>query len=266
MGLTGVPSQPLVAYSQAEYLDTALRSKLYAGSIQTLPSAAPVSVIDDPESWALKPILLEAENGTPTKIWYTRIAYGIGGDIVYEPRKGLFTYELASGQTNTVLDNSLSPWDISGDKNWFAYSVNGTQSNSMCIKNIQTNAEVCFPALPASESRGAGNAFFSPDAQYVAWMEADGSQMGEVPNFKSTVRVGQNNGAIIADLPMDTFANTSGIGQISRAEPVTWLDGQTLLVQVRGQDWNQVALLRYNIVTRESSSLASGEFIGLLYP
>ena len=43
----------------------------------------------------------------PTKIWYTRIAYGIGGDIVYEPRKGLFTLELASGQTNTVLEPDL---------------------------------------------------------------------------------------------------------------------------------------------------------------
>ena len=61
LGLTGVPAQPIVAFSQLEYLDTALRSKLYVGSIQTLPSAAPVDVIDDPESWAIKPIALDRD-------------------------------------------------------------------------------------------------------------------------------------------------------------------------------------------------------------
>jgi hypothetical protein len=266
LGLTGVPGQPIVAFSQLEYLDTTLRSKLYVGSIQTLPSAAPVNVIDDPESWAIKPILLESENGAPTKDWYTRIAYGIGGDIVYEPRKGLFTFELASGQTITVLDNNLSPWDISTDRNWFAYSINDTQSNSMCIKNIQTGADVCYPALPASEPRGAGNAFFSPDGSYVAWMEGDGWQMAVTPDFKTTVRVGQMDGTMVVDLPMKGFEDVAGIGSISRAEPVEWLDDQTVIVQVRGQEWSQTALLRYKVANQEVSYLASGEFLGLVYP
>jgi hypothetical protein len=265
LGLTGAPGQSIVAFSQLEYLDTALRSKLYAGSIQTLPSAAPVDVIEDPESWAIKPILLEAENGTPTQIWYTHIAYGIGGDIVYEPRKGLFTFELASGQTITVLDNNLSPWDISTDRNWFAYSINDTQSNSMCIKNIPAGADMCYPALPASEPRGAGNAFFSPDG-YVAWMEGDGWQMAETPDFKSTVRVGQMDGTVVVDLPMKGFEDVARIGSISRAEPVEWLDDQTMIVQVRGQEWSQIALLRYNIANQGASYLVPGEFLGLVYP
>ena len=266
LGMTGVPSQPIVAFSQLEYLDTTLRSKLYVGSVQTLSSAAPVDVIDDPESWAIKPVLLEAENGTPTKIWYTRIAYGIGGDIVYEPRKGLFTLELASGQTNTILDNSMSPWDISADKNWFAYSVNDTQSNSMCIKNFQTGADMCFPALPAKEPRGAGNAFFSPDAQYVAWMEGDGWQMAVPPDFKDTVRVGKVDGTVVADLPMRNFEDAAGIGSISRAEPVEWLDNQAVIIQVRGQEWGQVVLLRYDVASKGINYLAPGEFLGLVYP
>ena len=266
LGMAGVSGQPIVAFSQIEYLDAALRSKLYAGSIQTLPSAAPVSVIDDPESWTIKPLLLEAENGTPSKIWYTRIAYGIGGDIVFEPRKGLFTLELASRQTNTILDNNLSPWDVSADKSWFAYSANETLDNSMCIKNIHTGADMCYPALPASEPRGAGNAFFSPDTQYVAWMEGDGWQMAETPDFKTTVRLGQIDGTVVADLPMKGFENAAGIGSISRAEPVEWLDNQSVIVQVRGQEWSQAALLRYNVVSQETSYLAPGEFVGLVYP
>ena len=268
LGLTGVPGQPIVAFSRLDYLENMnLRSNIYAGSVQTLPSAAPVSVIDDPESWAIKPVKVEAENGVPSKVWYTRIAYGIGGDIVFEPRKGLFLLDLASGQTSTVLDNTVAPWSISTDKNWLVYSAPEFQIGPMCIKNVQTGAELCYPALPASEPRGAGDAFISPDAQYVAWMEGDGWQMAEVPSFKATIRVGQNNGAIIADLPMDTFEGAAGIGRIGRANPVAWLDNQMLIIQVRSEEqWDKMSLLRYNVISRETSYLGSGEFMGLLYP
>ena len=220
LGLTGVPSEPIVAFSQIEYLDTALRSKIYVGSIQSLPSAAPVSVIDDSESWANKPILLQAKDGIPTKIWYTRIAYGIGGDIVFEPHKGLFVLDIATGQGDTIVNDNVAPWAISPATNWVAYSAAGSQNNSMCMKYLGIGEEVCFPALPASEPRGAGNAFLSPDAQYLAWMEGEGYQMAEVPSFKATVRVGQNDGAIVAALPMNIFESAAGVGSISWAEPL----------------------------------------------
>jgi hypothetical protein len=58
----------------------------------------------------------------------------------------------------------------------------------------------------------------------------------------------------------------AGIGSISRAEPVEWLDDQTVIVQVRGQEWSQTALLRYKVANQEVSYLASGEFLGLVYP
>jgi hypothetical protein len=266
LGLTGVPGQPLVAFSQVEFLEPNLRSKIYAGSVQSLSSAAPVSVIDDPESWAIKPVLVEAENGTPTQVWYTRMAYGIGGDIVFEPRKGLFVLDLATGQETTVLDNDSSPLAISNDRGWVVYATPHLPPNSICTKNLGTGAEVCFLALSAGEPRGAGDAVLSPDAGYVAWMEGDGWQMAEVPSFTATVRVGQNNGEILADLPMSSFEDAAGVGAVSRAEPVAWLDNETVIVQVRGQEWSQVAQLRYNVRSQEISYLAPGEFVGLLYP
>jgi len=267
IGLTGVPGQPIVAFSQIEYLSANLRSKLYVGSIQSLPSAVPVSVIDDPESWAIKPILVDVENGTPTKVWYTRTAYGIGGDIVFEPRKGLFVLDLASGQANTLLDNNTSPWDISIDKEWVAYGSAPFSPNPICMKNLGSGAEVCFPMLPAvNDSRGSGEAVLSPNAQYVAWMEAEGSLMAEVPNFKTTVRIGQRDGTIVADLPMSMFEGAVGLGPLNRAEPVGWLDNQTVIIQVRGQEWEQVALLRYDVLSHGISYLAPGTFMGLVYP
>ena len=65
---------------------------------------------------------------------------------------------------------------------------------------------------------------------------------------------------------MNDFESTAGIGSLSRAEPVDWLDNQTVIVQVRGQEWSQVALLRYNVLSQEISYLAPGEFVGLMYP
>ena len=209
---------------------------------------------------------METDNGTPTKVWYTRIAYGIGGDIVFEPRKGLFVLDMATGQETTLLANDSSPWAISRDREWVVFATPHLTPNSMCVRNLSTGAEVCFPALPASEPRGAGDAVISPDAQYIAWMEGDGWQMAEVPSFKATVRLGQNNGVIVADLSMDRFEGAVGIGPLSRAEPVAWLDNETVVVQVRGQEWSQVAQVRYNVRSQEISYLAPGEFVGLLYP
>jgi hypothetical protein len=266
LGLTGVPAQPVVAFSQVEFLETSLRSKIYVGSIQSLSSAAPVSVIDDPESWAIKPILVEAKNGTPTKVWYTRVAYGIGGDIVFEPRKGLSVLDLATGQVDTLLEDTISPWAISTDRDWAVYSSGLFPPNPICMNTLGTGVEVCFPQLPASDSRGTGEAVLSPDAGYVAWMEGDGWLMAETPNFTSTVRVGQRDGTILADLPMSKFEGAAGVGSVSRAEPVAWLDNQTLLVQVRGQEWSQVALLRYNVLNGEISYQVPGEFLGVVYP
>ena len=231
-----------------------------------MTSAAPVSVIDDPESWAIKPILVEAEGGTPTKVWFTHTAYGIGGDIVFEPRKGLFILDLATGQDITILANDASPWAVSTDRKWIAYTSNLLPPNSMCVENLDLGSEACFPALSADDPRGAGDAVLSPDAQYVAWMEGDGWQMAEVPNFTATVRVGQTDGTVIVDLPTGSFESAAGIGPLSRAEPVAWLDTQTVIVQVRGQEWSQVVLLRYNVLNQEIRSLVSGEFVGLLYP
>lgn len=267
LGLTGLPGQPVVAFTQLEYLDTTLRSKLYAGSAQTLASAAPVSVIDDPESWAIKPVLLEAENGAPKKVWYTRTAWGIGGDIVFEPRQGLYVLDLATGQKDPFLGDDVSPWAISADGNMVAYTSTLTPPNSMCVEYLHTGAGTCFPALPANEARGAGEGIFSPDGAYVAWMEGDGWQMGEESTFTATVRVGQRvEGTVLVDLPMSAFERMAGIGPLSRAEPVEWIDNQNLIVQVRGQEWSQAVLLRYNVINQEISFLAPGEFIGLLYP
>lgn len=53
----------------------------------------------------------------------------------------------------------------------------------MSIRNISTGENISYPLLAAVDQRGAGEASFSPNNQYLAWMEANGWQMAEAPNF-----------------------------------------------------------------------------------
>lgn len=267
LGLTGVPGQPVMAFSQIEYLDMTLRSKIYAGSVQTIPSAAPLLTIDDPESWAIKPILVEAANGIPTRVWYTRIAYGIGGDIVFEPRKSLSYLDVASGQTFQVMENEASPWNLSPDRTWAAYSNTGSgMPGGMALRNLQTGANVAYTSIPAAEPRGAGDARFSPDGQYLAWMEGDGWLMAEVPSFRATVRIGDLTGNVIAEFTDAALGAALPGGKASWVQPAGWLDAQTLIVQTRGMSWDEAAIVKVDMTTRSVSYLAPGVFVGLVYP
>ena len=45
---------------------------------------------------------------------------------------------------------------------------------------------------------------------------------------------------------MNVFESAAGVGTVSRAEPVAWLDYQTVVVQVRGQDTGFIAGLQYH--------------------
>lgn len=264
MGLTGVPAQPLVAFASVEYLEMALRSKIYAGSPQTLPNAAPLLTIDDPEGWAVKPILLETTNSAPSRIWYTRIAYGIGGDIVFEPRKSLRYLDVPSGQASQVLGDDVSPWDISPNHQWVAYS--SEQNSAMALRNLQTGASIAYNPLPAANPRGAGNAFFSPNGQSLAWMEGDGWLMAETPNFHATVRIGDLNGNVIAEFADSALGAALPGGKAAWVEPVGWLDSQTLLVQTRGTNWDEAAIVTVDTASQRISYLAPGVFVGLVYP
>lgn len=267
LGMAGVPGRPVAAFSQIEYLDITLRSKIYAGSVQTLSSAAPILSIDDPESWAIKPVALDAPNDIPTKVWYTRIAYGIGGDIVFEPRKSLSYMDVASGQSYQVLGNEASPWDITPDRNRVAYSINEAGApGGMALRDLQTGASTTFTPIPAAEPRGAGNAFFSPNGQSLVWMEGDGWLMAEVPNYHATIRVGDLNGNVVAEFTDTTLAAAAPAGQANWVQPVGWLDDQTLLIQVRGANWDEGSILKVDLFTKTASYLAPGVFIGLVYP
>lgn len=224
----------------------------------------------DPESWAMKPLALMAENNEPQAIFYTLEPWGIGGDIVFPPRKGLFQLNLEHAENILHLTEEFNPIGLSLDNTVVAYTQVigniGAQSQSrITLYNLISGLMVPVDLAPESD-RGGGYAVFSPDNQYVAWMEGAGWLMGENPTFHSRVRIANLDGLLLADIPDFDFAGAAGDPTATWAVPSGWLDGETLLVEVRGDDWNNPALVAIHFDGTGMTYLTHGKFLNLLFP
>jgi len=135
----------------------------------------------------------------------------------------------------------------------------------MTIINLTSSQQTSFALDPASD-RGAGFAVFSPNNQFAAWLEASGSMVAEPPNFHPRVRIGDvQNGSVVRDLLDATAAQTINSDQIAFMRPAGWLTNETLLVEVRGQDWEDVLLLSYDVMSGGLSIFSTGSFVGFGY-
>ncbi len=267
-GLVGAAGEDIIAYTTTEFLPDSLVSDLYIGTTQTLPTAPSILHDNDAEGWGMVALVVDVEAGQPSGIWFSKRPWGIGGDIVFEPRRTLEYLDLASGYGRQILGAEANPSAISADREWVAYTDDGTVAGvgTMTIRNLNTGESLNYPLQTAVDQRGAGSATFSPSNQYLAWMEGSGWQMAEMPNFHSVIRIGDLAGNIITEFPDTALVPSSGMGVIQRVEPVGWLDDNTLIVMARGENWDDVLLLKIDIALRSPSFLAKGEFVGFAYP
>jgi hypothetical protein len=264
VALAAAVGQPALAYSSIEYLNdgATTSSHLYAGTPQTLASATPALSIADTESYAITPLAVRSEAGQPVGVWYTWEPQGIGGEIVFAPRSGLYYLDLVNGANHEILGRGVNPAAVSLDQAWLAFTT--AVVSPLSIRNLTDGQEVTFPLL-ADSDRGAGNALFAPDSQHVAWLEASGKRAADPSTFHVTIRVATTTGQIVADVPGATVIDfVGGGGEVMNARPVGWLDGQTLILQVYSPDTSN--LLRINLDGSGLDYLALGSLVGLLYP
>ncbi len=225
----------------------------------------------DANSTVIFPLAINsAEASNPNEIWFTHRLWGIGGDIVFPPQEGLFHFDLTSQQETMVLTTSFNPVGLSPDQAWVAYvpkdqGFGEGADLQLTLYDLISGLMVQIP-LDSGSDRGAGYAVFSPDDGYVAWMEGSGWQVAETPNFTSLVRIADLNGNSLASLPVETLASVTGVVNPTWAKPVGWLDAETLLVEIRGDDWNNPALVRVRFDGSGIAYLASGSFAGFVYP
>ena len=262
--LAGIPSTPLIAFTQLEYADPGLRSMLSVGELANLATAPLVMTVVDSDSYAVRPLAIAHDQGQARGVYYTLIPYGIGGDIVFEPRLSMKYLDLASYQGSEVLDIGTSPSGFSPDMSWLAFTpLHSGPMRAAPLANLA--AAITLPLLPDSD-RGAGDAVFSPDNQYIAWKEGSGWMMSETPNFHATIRIATTSGAITAQIPDSAIAALIGNPSNVWVQPVGWLDNTTLLLEARGDEWNEATLLRVNPDGSGLATLVSGGFMGFVYP
>jgi len=263
--LRGAMGEAVVAYSLIPPEGQGVTSELYAGNLDSLPNASPVYTLFDNETYfAIAPMAVVAQNGNALGIWYTHSAWGIGGDIIYPINKGLYYYDLTTGDDLQYLDGSHNPQGMSPDMSWAASVGFNTGDLSLRIENLQNGSTQHFP-LDSESDRGAGDAFFSPDNQYVGWIEGSGSMMALEPNYSSRIRIGMTDGGIIQDVSDAQIAQAAGYSKVSFMKPVGWLDNQTLLVEVRKEDWGQAALVKIDALSGAVSEYCAGTFSGFAY-
>lgn len=263
--LIGALGQPTMVYSSAEFKENVLESELFIGNLETLHEAEPVMVRTDSTAWTFRPMAITMVGGQPLGIWYSLTPWGIGGDIVFAPRSGLYHLDLTTNQIKEHLVPSFNPISFSPDLTWLAYTDDLMEQPLTIMPDLDIERAISFP-LAAESDRGAGNAVFSPDNQYVAWMEASGMRFASVPDFKILIRIASTNGEFITEFPDIAVAEAVGSQDVQWVEPVGWLDDETLLLQVKYNTWDNDAIVRVKFDGSEISTLAAGSFAAFIYP
>ena len=267
--LSGAIGHNIFVFNQIWYANETLASQLYIYN----PAMGGTRFVHewlDSDFTALFPMGIDVDEGETQGIWYTYQPWGIGGDIVFPPLEGLLYLDLNTGNESLILAFGFNPVGLSTDKSLVAYVPTSTSyleepNPTLKLYHINTGMITEILLLPGSD-RGAGYAVFSPDNRFVAWMEASGWQMAEVPNFTSRVRIANINGQPLVDLPVQTFADIAGVVNPTWAKPVGWLDAESLLVQVLGDDWNYPALVNVQFDSSGMTYLGLGYFGGFVYP
>jgi len=261
--LVGAPAQPVVAYSTADLTGNGAHTELFVSKLQDIGSATPLLVDDNSQSLAYKPLALDVAGGEPTGVWFTREPYGIGGaDLIFRLHRGLYYYNIDTKQIVEYFNDTRSPMDVSSDRQLGAYRFAEANQNKSLTVNVLMTASVntTFPLSP-NHDRGAGFALFSQDGSRVAWMECGGSMMDS--SLHCNLKAGDMNGTILYD---SAISSAIGGGPVYHVQPVGWLDGDTVLAQVRRWDKDKAELIKINIIDGKITTICDGKFIGLVYP
>jgi hypothetical protein len=267
-GLVGAAGQPAFAFSDVSFEKDTPVSHIYAGTPDSIKNVSAFYEFQDTQmGMVLMPVAVEAAGGQPQGVWYIQTAWGIGGvDIIYLINRGLFFFDLTSGENSLALNLDRNFQGLSPDHNLVAsVPFDGGGNAAMTVLNLENGNETSF-SLNSATDRGSGYGVFSPDGQYIAWLEASGSLTGN-PEYKPIIRVGDTgSGGVVAELDKTAAAQAGGWPTVSWMKPVGFLNDQVVLVEARGENWNDVAVLKYDFSSNTASLFSRGSFSGFAFP
>ncbi len=266
-----------IVYSSAEYTDEGTKSTLKAGEMGLLPKETPQLTRVEDDGLVYYPLAVNVVNEQVQGVWYSLAMYGIGG-VIFAPNNGLYYYDISQNQVTEYLDEDSRLKGISPDQSLVAFRhiSGGIPGAGFIVKDMTDCDERVIP-YHESSIFGGGFAVFSPNNQYLAWIEAGGDSPDPMaPEIRlRIVKLDQNQTSLI-DADISTLISMAG-GEIpSFIKPMGWLSNHILLLQIHIHDYDHPLLVAYApdpvfpmdpaLGSNQSILLAEGIFAGFLYP
>jgi hypothetical protein len=265
--IAGSNGQSAVAFADVAYSDSGLKSSLYVANVDQLGLSTSVYQITDAlQQWALAPVAVEVKDNQPGGVWYTTSGWGVGGPgIIFPITQGLYYYDIQTGNNTEYLSRDESLQGLSPDHHLAGSIASSSYSDhAMKVTNLESHWSLQFP-LQASSDQGSGFAVFSPDDQYIAWLEA-GTSSYDQNQYNYMVRVGNlTDGKVIFEINSGVVEQTLRQSDVSYLQPVGWLDDNSLLIEARGENWEDVNVVRLDLADQKVYQFAIGAFVNFVY-
>ena len=251
-------------------------SYLYAGDLEAINGAQAMLTRSQGDGFVIYPLAVHTQGGLDQGVWYTLSMWGVG-NINFPPYNGLYYFKFSDGSVSEYLSFTDRLAGFSPDQTRVAFIPGaggqpGGPGASLTIRDLVTCQETVIPFNPQT-NLGGGFVTFSPDNQFLSWLEANGPSNMEA---QMRLRVATIAGGIFSD---SDFPGLSGLvgGEIPvYIKPVGWLANHLLLLEISvpslasplvvvwAPDPNQP--LEPALGANQSAPLAEGVFAGFLYP
>ncbi|MBU2611867.1 MAG: hypothetical protein KJ606_13115 [Chloroflexi bacterium] len=278
MAIKGAEGNPYLAFDTIDMMAGSI-NQVYAGSLAELSAMQPRMTWNPPQQGgpgnAIQPMAIQFTAGQAQGLWFTYTMEGIG-NINFPPYRGLTYLDLGSNQTTEFIAPTLALGGMSPDQTLVASAPNAGGSpwitNGFSIRNLVTCQETNI-SLNSGSNLGAGFMVFSPDNQFVAWLEASGPSNMEA-EFR--LRVARTDGTSVFDAPAANLSGFLGGEAVSFPRPVGWSSNHLLLLEIYSETLNRSVLVIWApdptqpldpvLGANQSAPIADGAFLGFVYP
>ncbi len=278
MAIKGAEGNPYLSFDTIDMMANSV-NQVYAGTLAELPALQPRMTWNPPQQGgpgnAIQLLAVSYSAGQGRGVWFTYTMYGIG-NINFPPYRGLTYLDLGNNQTTEFIAPTLALGGMSPDQTLIAIATGGGGSpwitNGFLIRNLVTCQETNISLNPGS-NLGAGFMVFSPDNQFVAWLEASGPSNMEA-QFR--LRVARTDGTSVFDAPAANLSGFLGGEAVSFPRPVGWASNHLLLLEIYSETLNQSVLVLWApdpaqpldpvLGANQSAPIADGAFLGFVYP
>lgn len=278
VALTGGAGTSELAFSRYVSDSTASGwvSWLYAGEAEAINGAQPLLTYSEGDGFVLYPLAVRVEGGVARGVWYTLSLWGIG-NIIFEPYNGLYYFDFVTQHVSEFLPSTDRLAGFSPDQTMAAYLSRaggqpGGNATALTVRDLLTCQETVIPFNPAS-NLGGGFVVFSPDNQYLAWLEASGPNPME---SQMRLRIAHTNGASMIDSATSALSSLAGGEMPVYISPVGWAANHLLLLEIGVAAQNAPLIVVWApdpalplepvLGANQSVLLAQGVFAGMVYP